>query len=194
MRHDVNSMNTKCALTKSLKKLAEQGKPLEKITIGDIVRDCGVNRNTFYYHFSDINELILWSIHSDLYQPIVALEESTGDQIRDYIVNYFHNNRKFLDFAYACVGFDTLQDGFFKELYPIVNNYIELMAHSLKIQITPSYQQFLSELYAMQVSSLYLIHFRRPEQYSRELCVKYLKVIFDYSIPSMLTHEKDVEP
>ena len=33
-------------------------KPLDKITIKDIVEECGINRNTFYYHFQDIPDLI----------------------------------------------------------------------------------------------------------------------------------------
>ena len=33
-------------------------RPLSKITIRDIVDRCGVNRNTFYYHFEDIPALI----------------------------------------------------------------------------------------------------------------------------------------
>jgi AcrR family transcriptional regulator len=35
-------------------------KPLDKITVIDIVTDCGVNRQTFYYHFQDIYDLIEW--------------------------------------------------------------------------------------------------------------------------------------
>ncbi len=33
-------------------------RPLREITVKDIVRDCGVNRNTFYYHFRDIPALL----------------------------------------------------------------------------------------------------------------------------------------
>ena len=29
-------------------------KPLDKITVRDLVDDCGINRNTFYYYFQDI--------------------------------------------------------------------------------------------------------------------------------------------
>ncbi|MBE6555400.1 MAG: TetR family transcriptional regulator [Ruminococcaceae bacterium] len=29
-------------------------KPLEKITVRDVVDECGINRNTFYYYFQDI--------------------------------------------------------------------------------------------------------------------------------------------
>ena len=30
-------------------------RPLDKITIKDIVDDCGISRNTFYYHFQDLD-------------------------------------------------------------------------------------------------------------------------------------------
>ena len=37
-------------------RIAEK-KPLQKITVRDIVDDCGINRNTFYYYFRDIYEV-----------------------------------------------------------------------------------------------------------------------------------------
>ena len=33
-------------------------KSIDKITINDITEKCGINRQTFYYHFHDIYELI----------------------------------------------------------------------------------------------------------------------------------------
>ena len=42
---------TKQAIIASFLKLAENV-PLEKITVKDIVEDCGVNRKTFYYYFN----------------------------------------------------------------------------------------------------------------------------------------------
>ena len=47
------SSSTKKAIIESFLYLASK-KPLEKITVRDIVDDCGINRNTFYYHFQDI--------------------------------------------------------------------------------------------------------------------------------------------
>ena len=44
---------TKNAIMTSLVKLLNE-KPLDKITVKDIVEDCGINRNTFYYHYHDI--------------------------------------------------------------------------------------------------------------------------------------------
>lgn len=45
------------AIMQSLLKLLDE-RPLNKITVKDIVDDCGINRNTFYYHFEDISSLI----------------------------------------------------------------------------------------------------------------------------------------
>ena len=50
---------TKNALAASLKKLLNR-KTLNKITVKDITDDCGVNRQTFYYHFHDVYELVEW--------------------------------------------------------------------------------------------------------------------------------------
>ena len=44
---------TKKAIMDSFLGLMEK-KPLDKITVRDIVDDCGINRNTFYYYFQDI--------------------------------------------------------------------------------------------------------------------------------------------
>lgn len=35
-------------------------KPISKITVGDIADRCGINRQTFYYHFQDIPDLVEW--------------------------------------------------------------------------------------------------------------------------------------
>jgi hypothetical protein len=53
------SDHTKTALAESLIKILET-KPLDKITITDLTNDCSVNRQTFYYHFRDIYDLIEW--------------------------------------------------------------------------------------------------------------------------------------
>jgi AcrR family transcriptional regulator len=55
---------TKIALGESLRKLMAE-KPLNKITISDITKDCGCNRMTFYYHFHDIYELLEWALEQE---------------------------------------------------------------------------------------------------------------------------------
>ena len=48
---------TKTAIKTSFMKLLNE-RPLNKISVRDIVEDCGINRNSFYYHFQDIPALL----------------------------------------------------------------------------------------------------------------------------------------
>lgn len=48
---------TKRAIRASFLKLLNE-RPLNKITVKDIVEDCGINRNSFYYHFQDLPQLL----------------------------------------------------------------------------------------------------------------------------------------
>lgn len=50
---------TKLLIATSLRKLMKK-KSLDKIKIREIVEDCKVNRQTFYYHFQDIYDLVEW--------------------------------------------------------------------------------------------------------------------------------------
>ena len=48
---------TKQAIKNSFLKLLNE-RPLSQVTVKAIVEDCGINRNSFYYHFQDIPSLI----------------------------------------------------------------------------------------------------------------------------------------
>ena len=53
MKHEITTYNTKKLLSQSLKK-AMKAKAFSKITVSEIIKDCGINRKTFYYHFEEL--------------------------------------------------------------------------------------------------------------------------------------------
>ena len=90
------SDRTKQALIASFKKLLET-EPFDKITISDIANDCGLSRQTFYYHFRDIFDMIRWIYNSE------SLNEIGGrggygtwqDKIRE-LFDYTLNNKSLI--------------------------------------------------------------------------------------------------
>ncbi len=48
---------TKQAIKQTFLQLLDE-RPLSAITVKDIVENCGINRNSFYYHFRDIHALL----------------------------------------------------------------------------------------------------------------------------------------
>lgn len=49
--------STRGLIMESLMKLLDE-RPMNRVTVKDIVEDCGINRNTFYYHFAGMPELV----------------------------------------------------------------------------------------------------------------------------------------
>lgn len=59
-----SSHATKQAISASLKALMVQ-KPLDKITVSEIMDHCGMVRQHFYYHFEDIYDLVRWMFQEE---------------------------------------------------------------------------------------------------------------------------------
>lgn len=62
-----NSEVTKQALADAFAALAEKT-PVDKITVGHLAETCGLNRQTFYYHFQDMFDLVEWLLEKQLDQ------------------------------------------------------------------------------------------------------------------------------
>ncbi len=95
---------TKKAIRASFMKLLNE-KPLKQITVRDIVDDCGVNRNTFYYHFQDIPQLVESIVQEETdrliqaYPTISSLEECV-----EAIIGFALENRRAVLHIYRSVN------------------------------------------------------------------------------------------
>mgnify|MGYP002274871786 CR=1 FL=1 len=55
---------TRQAICGALKQLMAQ-KPLERITVAEIMDSCGMRRQHFYYYFTDIYDLLRWAFENE---------------------------------------------------------------------------------------------------------------------------------
>lgn len=79
---------TKKAIVSSFLQLIGK-KPFDKITVRDIVDDCGINRNTFYYYFQDI-----YAVLEEICQ--VAIDSLPHDQsLADTLCAFLHTMEHF---------------------------------------------------------------------------------------------------
>lgn len=79
MAYQRSGDRTKLMLAESLRNLMKK-KTLDKIKIHEIVDACGVNRQTFYYHFQDIYALIEWMYQYDAKQLV---EKGSNELLTD---------------------------------------------------------------------------------------------------------------
>ena len=68
---------TKDVIARTLIELLDE-KPMSKVTVKDIVERCGVNRNTFYYHFHDIPEVVEYVLKSKWDEILNSPRESNS--------------------------------------------------------------------------------------------------------------------
>lgn len=61
-------VNVKGMIADTFMQLSRE-KNVDKITVKDLVERCGISRQTFYYHFQDLLEVIEWSMAAGLSDP-----------------------------------------------------------------------------------------------------------------------------
>lgn len=89
------STSTKGALGAALKKMMAV-KPINKITVKDLVSICNVNRQTFYYHFDDVYDLLEWVFEEDANRvlPSQVKVETWKEDVLIFF-DYLKENRAF---------------------------------------------------------------------------------------------------
>lgn len=130
----VMSEITKRALSQSLKKLLIQ-KPLDKVTVTDIVEDCGVNRQTFYYHFQDLGDLVEWTCIED---ADAALQNhktyATWQEGFLAIFRLMQDDKVFIMNIYHSVSRDQLERYLYKLVYPLTRGVVDELAKGKSVR------------------------------------------------------------
>lgn len=73
-------------------------KTFDKITVKDIVNDCGLTKTTFYKYFRDKYDLVAW-IYSNSAEKIMSKIDADGYSWKNSLadgINYFFDNKEFL--------------------------------------------------------------------------------------------------
>ncbi len=116
---------TKEIIIKTLFELLNE-KPLAKITVKDIVESCGVNRNTFYYHFRDISDAVEYALLREVDKAFEKpVEVDSLLECLEVFVNLIGENRKAMLHIYCSVQRETFTTALDKICRYIVQEYIE---------------------------------------------------------------------
>lgn len=125
---------TKLALADSLKKLM-QHRPLDKITVKDLVEDCGVNRQTFYYHFRDIYDLLGWIFQTEAYDAITDCQNyDTWQKGFLKVLQYVKDNSGFCLNAFRSMGREQLEFFLNNVTFALISSVMEELSEGVRIR------------------------------------------------------------
>ena len=174
MKHEVTSLNTKRTLAESLKKLMKK-KSLSKITVSEIIADCGLNRKTFYYHFEDIYSLLKWIFENEAievtkqFNLIIDYEEAIF-----FVMDYIEENDYMINCAYDSIGCGEMKKIFFADFYELVASLINGAEKETGKTLSSGYKDFLCSFYTEALAGILIDWIKNRKERNRQQVMEYL--------------------
>lgn len=182
MQYTATSLNTKIMLSSSLKKLMEK-KPFSKISVREIVADCGVNRNTFYYHFQDIRDLLKWTLEREAIEVVKKFDLLINyKQAILFVMDYAEKNKHLINCAYDSIGRDELKRFFYNDFLSITASLFDSAEKSVGKKLPPDYKDFLIRFFTEAISGVLLDWIKDRNSYTPEKMTLYLERIIEDEI------------
>lgn len=186
MTHDEISLQTKKRLAASLKKFM-MSKRLNKITVTDIIKDCGVNRKTFYYHFEDIYDLLKWILEQEAVEVVKKFDLMVDyKEAIVFVMNYVEDNAHILACAYDTLGREEMRRFLYQDFISIVATIIDNVEKEMGLCIEKEFKLFVCNLYTESLSGILIEGFKNPQSQYKKQIVEYISIIFRSSLPEIL--------
>lgn len=186
MKREEISLNTKKMFAASLKK-SMKTKPFQKITISELIKDCEVNRKTFYYHFEDIYALLKWMLEEEAIEVVkhfdllVDFEEAIA-----FIMDYVEENDYIINCVYDSIGRDELKRFFCTDFLEISIDIIESAEKKMGVKLDDGYRDFLSHFYMEAISGMLIDWIKEKGRCDSKTVINYISSTIKDSLAGIL--------
>ena len=130
-------------------------KTLSEITITDIVSKCNVSRQTFYYHFDDIYDLIEWYFTQQTEKALYEFSDIDSWQtgyIR--IMKWAQKNKSIILNTYRSVQREYVEIFMYRVLYQYIIKVVNTEAKNLNV--TKEQCAFVAQFYTLAINAVSL--------------------------------------
>lgn len=126
---------TKFAILRVFGDLAAS-KPVDKITVKDITDQCGISRNTFYYHYQDIYQVLKAYVQYSAEHVIELMSEDEGESSRAGLkgIRYLEDNRELLCNLYRSAANEEVRNCLQSASQVIFDRLIESVSQGMEVQ------------------------------------------------------------
>lgn len=135
-------------------------KPLNKITVTAIVNECDINRNTFYYHYADIYEILSELFETELQRVIEEYNDTLSwEESFIFAAKFALENKKAIYHVYNSMQREELENYIYNISGSVMIRYVDKIGESIPaleedIKLIASfYQCALTEMVLRWISS-----------------------------------------
>jgi len=185
MKHSVASYNTKKNLSEALKKLLLTT-DLDRISITDLVREAGVNRKTFYYHFNDVYELISWTLRTEAMEKLMNFNIlSDYRKGIKFVMDYVEKNQEIIINVAHSSAASQVRKLLCEGIRAPLTIAIGEIEDARNEEFEPGFRDFLTEFFTEAIAGLIASWAQDPNRRSRAHIETYLTQIFDQTASNL---------
>ena len=182
-----NPSETKLLMAQALKKLIKD-RPFSKITVQDIVAECNINRNTFYYHFENNYDLLYFTYSQEVQNIAESFRNANAliPQAMDFVLDYIDKNIPLCQCAYESLGEQDLKNIFQKDIYNFVRATIDFYGNENYIKFSEDLKSFVGYSYTDLLSTQIIWYIKHTSDLDKETFKDCLQTFFTVSLKSVL--------
>ena len=182
-----NPSETKLQMSESLKRLIKD-RPFSKITVQDIVADCSINRNTFYYHFENTYDLLSFAYEQEVKNIVDSFHNAnaTLPQAMDFVLDYIDKNIPLCTCAYESLGEQQLKIIFEKDLRGFVAATIDYFSNQAGIKHSEDFKSFVSFGFTNLLSAQIIWYIRHNGDLDKEIFRECLQTFYTASLKAVM--------
>lgn len=190
LKHEITTYHTKKTMAESLKN-AMKNKPFSKITVSEIVKDCGLNRKTFYYHFQDIYDLLKWTLEEEAIEIVKEFNLVVDYEKAIYfVIDYVEENDYLISCAYDSIGLVQMKRFFYNDLKEIISYTIDKAETTLDTKIKPDFKEFVSKFYTEALAGMLIEWVLDKDNRDKDKTVQYMTILIRSGLENMKNMEQ----
>lgn len=158
---------------------------LDKITVTTLVSECNISRQTFYYHFKDIYDLIEWIYTSESSKAIDGNNTyKTWQNGYERLLEYVLENKDFVLNTYHSVSREYLERFLYEEAYDLLYSVIEEISVNTHIRIED--KEFIAHFYKYALVGLIVDWIDKSMKGDPKDIVYKMSIVMEGSIPTAI--------
>lgn len=177
-------MTTKKAMAMALKELLLE-KPINKVTVVDIAERCDINRQTFYYHFKDIRDLVEWIC---IYDGDKALEnkKSYGTWQEGFlsVFEMMLKDKPFIMNVCYSVSSELIINSLYRLVFPIIYDVVDEKSNGMVIREED--KVFITDFYKYAFVAIVLDWIKKGMKEDPKQIVKNVSCLVDGTIENAI--------
>ena len=177
-------LDVKAAVADALLELIRR-KDADKITVKDLVEVCGISRQTFYYHFKDIYDLVEWSCQEDASKALAGNKTyETWQQGFLQLFKAVQDNKPFIMNVYHSVSREQVENYLYKVTYDLLEGVVEEQAQGMSVRDED--KAFIATVYKYAFVGLMLDWIKSDMKGDPQLLVDRLELVIHGNVRAAL--------